>query len=985
MTTSGRITPQEFVEKWRRSKLTERSASQSHFNDLCHVLGHPTPAQADPEGTSFTFEKGADKHRGGHGWADVWKKGCFAWEYKGKHKDLDAAYDQLQLYRDALLNPPLLIVSDMETIIIHSNFTNTIKRTFALTLDDLLTQEGLDTLRHAFEHPERLRAEQTTEGVTKQAAQEFGKLAEALRASGHDPEKAAHFLIRILFCLFAEDVGLLPERLFSQLVNSTKDDPARFHEMLEQLFGHMAGGGFFGLDRIPQFNGGIFDSADALPLGRDDLEILSRVAKLDWSSIEPSIFGTLFERGLDPGKRAQLGAHYTSKEDILLLVEPVLMRPLRRRWEEVQGEAARLHEKWQEADSAGGARTRARHQLEQLLHGFADEIADTRVLDPACGSGNFLYVALRQMLDLEKDVILFATQLGLPMFFPTVSPEQLLGIEINEYAHELAQATIWIGYIQWLSENGFGQPKEPILKALDTIRHMDAILALNDDGHPVEPEWPEADVVIGNPPFLGGNRIRQELGDAYVDALFKLYDNRVPAFSDLCCYWFEKARAMIEAGSLKRAGLLATQAIRGGVNRTVLKRIKQTGDIFWAQSDREWILEGAAVHVSMVGFTQGQEKGCELNGGSVQGINSDLSTSIDLTSRVHLPETEKGAFIGPSPKAPFDIQEDLARSLITQEGNPNARPNSDVVRPVVNAYDITRNSRAMWTIDFRTMPFEDASHYHAPFEYVRATVLPARIDRGQKAKYRDYWWQYGRPRVEMRRQLDGCARYIAVPRHTKHFVFVWLNAAILANDASTVFARDDDYFFGVLHSKVHELWARRQGTQLRERESGFRYTPTTCFETFPFPWPPGRESIDDPRVQAIAAAAKELVEKRDRWLNPPEWTTTDVLEFPGTVGGPWDRFIDRSTIKPRGDFEIGTVRYPRLVPRDDDCAQQLKKRTLTNLYNQRPTWLDLAHERLDHAVLDAYAWPHDLSDDEILERLLELNLKRAQQDKEIGQ
>ena len=862
------IAPQEFVDKWRRSTLKERSASQEHFLDLCRMLGHPTPATADPEGASFTFEKGASKLGGGDGWADVWKKGFFAWEYKGKHKDLDAAYEQLQRYRDALLNPPLLIVSDMETIVIRTNFTNTIQQTFTLGYDDLLTRDGLAILRNAFEHPERLRADQTPEGVTRQAAAEFGVLAESLRDARHDPERAAHFLIRILFCLFAEDVGLLPEALFSKLIDGTVDDPDRFQELLGELFGHMAEGGFFLLDRIPHFDGGIFDSADTLPLGRDDLETLSRVAKLDWSSIEPSILGTLFERGLDPGKRAQLGAHYTSREDILLIVEPVLMRPLRRRWEEVKEQATDLHAKWQAAGAAGGARTRARRRLERLLDGFADEIADTRVLDPACGSGNFLYVALRQLLDLEKEVRLHATSLGLGMRFPIVGPEQLFGIEINEYAHELAQATIWIGYIQWLRENGFGAPSEPILKALDNIHQMDAILAFDNDGNPIEPEWPEADVAIGNPPFLGASRLRGELGDDYVDRILTLYKNSLPGFSDLCCYWFEKARSMIEKGQLKRAGLLATQGIRGGANRKTLERIKRTGDIFWAQSDREWILDGAAVHVSMIGFGSRQELPFELDGGRVAQINPDLTATLDLTTRNRLPENRGIAFQGPSPKGPFDIPADMAERFLSASGNPNGRPNSDVVRPAANARDLTQRSRGMFTIDFGTRGLEDASQYHAPFEYVRTVILPERTGSGQRAEYRERWWQYGRPRVAMRKALDGLLRFVAAPKHSKHFVIVWLDVGVLANDATVVFAREDDYFFGVLHSKVHELWARRQGTQVRERESGFRYTPTTCFETFPFPWPPGDEPTDDSRVEAIAAAAVDLVTKRDRWLNP---------------------------------------------------------------------------------------------------------------------
>ena len=929
MTRRAGLTPQEFVDKWRRSKLKERSASQEHFIDLCRMIGHPTPAKADPEGTMFTFEKGVSKQSGGQGWADVWKKGFFAWEYKGKHKNLDTAYDQLQLYRDALLNPPLLIVSDMETIIIQTNFTNTIKRTIHLALDDLLTKDGLETLRNVFEHPERLRSQQTTEGVTKQAASEFGKLAESLREAGQHPEKAAHFLIRILFCLFAEDIILLPEGLFTKLIDSTMDDPTKFHELLEELFGHMVGGGFFGLDRIPHFNGGIFDSSDALPLSRNDLETLAQVARLDWSSIEPSIFGTLFERGLDPGKRAQLGAHYTSRDDILLIVEPVLMRPLRRRWDEVKEQAEELADKWRNAETTGGTKTRLRRKLEKLLHGFADEIADTRVLDPACGSGNFLYVALRQMLNLEKDVIALSANLGLGMFFPTVSPEQLFGIEINEYAHELAQATIWIGYIQWLRENGFGQPSEPILKALGNIHQMDAILTFDDEGNPVEPDWPEADVVIGNPPFLGGSKLRSELGDEYVEKLFVLFSGRIPGASDLCCYWFEKARAMIEEGRLQRAGLLATQGIRGRASRTVLERIKRTGDIFWAHSDRAWILDGATVHVSLVGFHGGGEERCEVDGNPVDAINSDLTNAIDLTQRRHLSENERLSFKGPSPAGPFDINQTRAKALLESLGNPNERSNSDVVKPVLSGIDITKHSRKRWTIYFQDMSIGEAAQYHAPFEYVKEHVQPVRASNRASGSARR-WWQYDRPRPDMQSALRDLQRFVVTPRTAKHRLFVWIEPGVVPNDGTVVFAREDDYFFGVLHSKTHELWARRQGTQLREAESGFRYTPTTCFETFPFPWPPGKEPVGNTLVQAIAAAAKDLVEKRDRWLNP-----------------------------------------------EGASEAELKKRTLTNLYNQRPTWLDLAHKTLDDAVLDAYTWPHDITDEQILERLLALNLERA--------
>jgi type II restriction/modification system DNA methylase subunit YeeA len=925
------MTPQEFVAKWRASTLKERSGSQEHFIDLCRMLGHETPAQADSDGVWFTFERGADKSTGGQGWADVWKKGFFAWEYKGKHKDLDAAYAQLLRYCDALLNPPLLVVSDMETIVVHTNFNNTVRRDIRLTLDDLTTEAGQATLRAVFTEPEKLRADETPEGVTKKAAADFSKLAESLRDRGVDSEEAAHFLIRILFCLFAEDIKLLPDKLVSRLVADTREDPAAFGRQLKALFGHMAKGGYFGLDCIPHFNGGLFDDDTVLDLSRDDLRILHRVSQLDWSSIEPSILGTLFERGLDPSKRSQIGAHYTSREDILLIVEPVLMRPLRRRWDEVRAEVEKVAAEWRVAESAGGKKAKLRNQLQKLLHGFADEIADTKVLDPACGSGNFLYVALRELLNLEKEVIALSTSLGFPLSIPTADPRQLYGIEINEYAHELAQATVWIGYIQWLHENGFGWPAEPLLKKLDNIEHKDAILAFDADGNPVEPEWPEATVVIGNPPFLGGKLLRAELHDEYVDHMFELWDGRVARESDLCCYWFEKARAMIESGKVGRAGLLATQGIRGSANRKSLERIKKSGDIFWAQSDRDWILDGAAVHVSMVGFDEGSETERELDGVSVVEIHSDLTAALDLTKAGRLAENLDLSFMGDTKGGLFDITAETAKEMLEAKGNPSGRPNSDVVRPWMNGRDVTSRPRGMWIIDFPPGASEsDAAQYELPFRHVLAYVKPAR-DSNNRVLYREKYWLHAESRPAMRPALGGRYRYLATPRVAKHRLFVWVDRSVLPDCALIVFARADDYFFGVLHSKLHELWALRLGTQLEDRP---RYTPTTCFETFPFPWPPGKEPIGDPRVQTIAAAAKDLVEKRDRWLNPEGATEAE-----------------------------------------------LKKRTLTNLYNQRPTWLDVAHKKLDEAVLDAYAWPHDLTDDQILERLLALNLQRGAEER----
>ncbi|MBN8658104.1 MAG: class I SAM-dependent DNA methyltransferase [Anaerolineae bacterium] len=956
------MTPQEFISKWKRVTAREKQTYQEHFLDLCQLVGHQTPNDYDPTGTRFAFEMGAAKTSGGQGWADVAKLGFFGWEYKGKDADLDKAYEQLLRYRDALQNPPVLVVSDINFIVIRTNYTNLPTRTYTLALDDLLKPESIQLLKKVFSSPEDLKPKETIESVTREAAEKFAKLAKNLRDYGETPQDVAHFLIRLLFCLFAEDIGLLPERLFPRLLEQTRRNAGDFQEVLRQLFRAMNTGGYFGSDKILHFNGGLFDDDRVLKMDGADMDIIADIDGLDWGAIKPSIFGTLFERGLDPSKRSQLGAHYTGEDDILLIVEPVLMAPLRREWTELQVECRRLKVE-EQGKERGKTKEGLRKKIQSGLLAFMDKVAAVKVLDPACGSGNFLYVALRLLLDLQNEVAAFAEEMGMPRPFVTVTPAQLFGIETNEYAHELAQMTIQIGYIQWLRDNGYGQPKEPILKKSQNIRHRDALMsygpnALMDRDElletidtalksapeqgkiVIEPEWPAVDVILGNPPFLGGNKIRAELGDDYVNTLFKLYEGRVPAFADLVCYWFEKARAMIEEGKAKRAGLLATNSIRGGVNRKVLERIKETGDIFWAQSDRDWVLDGAAVRVSMVGFDNGKIREKNLDNVSVNEINADLTSTTNVTKSKQLDENIGICFMGPSAKGPFDIDEELAKTMLGTTGNPNGKPNSDVVKRVASAIDLVQEQRNKWTIDFALMNEEEAAGYEMPFEYVKKHVYPVR-SQNRRAAYAQKWWQYAEARPGLRKALKNKSRFIATPGVSKHRIFVWIEKNILCNQGTLVIARDDDYFFGVLHSKLHEVWALKQGTSLEDRP---RYTPTTTFETFPFPYVPGSEPKNQ-KVAAIASAAKELVEQRDRWLQTSEVS----LE-------------DSKSLKPsKKTSEVSST----------------VKRTLTNLYNQRPTWLELAHKKLDDAVFAAYGWENTLSDEEILERLLALNLERS--------
>jgi len=702
------MTPQEFIRKWTASALKERSGSQEHFIDLCRLLGQPTPAEADPEGTWYTFEKGATKYGGGDGWADVWKKGHFAWEYKGKHKDLGAAYEQLLRYRESLDNPPLLVVSDMQSFEVHTNFTGTRKEVHRIALPDLERDGPRGILEAVFTSPEKLRPGVRVEEVTELAAAEFASLADGLRSRGHDPQKVAHFLNRILFCLFAEDVGLLPAKLLQRLIKAGERNPDDLTSMLGGLFGAMTDGGRFGVERIEHFDGGLFTDAEILPLRQAEIGILRRASALDWGQIEPAIFGTLFERGLDPSKRSQLGAHYTDRGSILRVVEPVLMEPLRREWRKTRETVLELLERSAKATTSA-AETRARKQARGAIAEFRKEHLDpTRVLDPACGSGNFLYIALELLHEFEKEILLLLADVDEGQFSLDirVGPQMLKGIEINPFAQELAQVTVWIGHLQWFLRNGFSFERNPVLRPIEAIECRDAILDLADPANAKESEWPEADVVIGNPPFLGGKRLRSVLGDGYVEAMFRVYDGHVPREADLVTYWFEKARAALEAGRLKRAGLLATNSIRGGASRRVLDRIQETGSIFMAWSDEAWVVEGAAVRISLIGFDGGLERERSLDGRSVEVIHADLTGSVgiaaavDVTKARRLAENVGIAFMGDTKGGPFDINGDLAKRWLELPSNPNGKPNSDVLRPWANAMDLTRRPRGMWIIDF---------------------------------------------------------------------------------------------------------------------------------------------------------------------------------------------------------------------------------------------------------------------------------------------
>ncbi|MBL8165893.1 MAG: DUF559 domain-containing protein [Anaerolineae bacterium] len=1204
------LTPQQFVEKWRNTPLGERQSYQLHFLDVCQLVAHEAPGGdgRDRDGRIFAFEYGVKKDSGGQGFADVFYDGRFAVEYKapGKYADLEGAYQQLLKYRERLNNPPLLVVTDILTWEIHTNWPATEKKVYRFTHDEIMHRPSVrGYLEALFTAPEKLHPRRNTAQVTTDAADVFRVIADDMRREGAEDVagRIAHFLTKLVFCLFAEDVALLPQGpghetgIFAEIVERTQREPARFMRYAQELFTAMASGGEVMFQKIPYFNGSLFDDVAVEPISLEALGKLADAAKLNWQSVEPAIFGTLFERSLDPSKRAQLGAHYTSREDILLIVEPVLMQPLRREWAAIQAEAAPIRAKLEQA-STPRERIQAGDALKKLRERMLKRLREIKVLDPACGSGNFLYVSLQLLMDMEKAVLNDPLFEGLEMAIPEVHPRQMYGIELNPIAHDLASIVVWIGYIQWRQNNGYATytRREPILQALkDNIRQMDAImqqphpksasntphpkslsmhgegledsvsdspshawrgaggevheienpvrnappelweklkplaqqmrheptpaeeqlwaalrnrqvagakfrrqhvidrfildffcpeawlvvevdgpihdytveedairqafleaqglrvlrfrnedvmqrlpqvleqvtaalntprpksasnaphpkfLSMHGEGledsvpdsplhtwrgaggevtaggevAPTEPDWPEVDVIVGNPPFLGGNKIRGELGDAYVNNLFLLYEGRVPAFADLVCYWFEKARAHLAAGKAKRAGLLATNSIRGGVNRRVLERIRQSGDIVMAWSDRDWVLDGANVRVSMVGFTappgllstseeeeqevaEGEREQRFLDGRPVSSINADLTEGVDITIAKQLIDNLKICFIGTKKAGPFDISAEYAAKLLRSPNESN-RDNRDVVFQWLNGERIVRNAPERWIINFGEMSEDVASLYIEPFKYVRENIYPIR-QKNNEERARVKWWQHRRPATEMREAATQLSRIIATPRVSKYRLFAWYPSSILPDDGIYIFAREDDYFFGVLHSRLHEVWSLRMGTWLGVGNDP-RYTPTTTFETFPFPWPPGQEDVNSAAYQAVAAAAKQLHEERAAWQQPHpkslsmhgeglEESDSPLYEWRGAGGE---------------------------VKRD---------RTLTNLYNALAVWRGQAkmkvtsaagdfaprladlHDALDAAVCAAYDWPTSILSDEeeMLRRLLALNLARA--------
>lgn len=969
-----------FVKKWAPEgdcyALGERQGAQTHFLELCELLGVDKPGDQAGDAESYCFERSMKGVTGEVRYADVWKRGCFAWEYKRpaispkqQRDSLREALEQLMRYTLPLDNPPLLIVSDRQRIEIHTHFTGYPSKCTVINHQDLTDRTAIAKLRDAFLDPYSFRPEQDSRQVTESAAAAFATIADALRSEGVPAQKAAHFLTQCVFCYFAEDIGLLSS--FKRVVLK-RYSPRQLQESLSELFLKMQKGGTFGADDIPWFNGGLFNQIDVPVMPSEAIKTLADVASMNWSAIDPSIFGTLFERGLDPAKRAQLGAFYTSPSIILRLVSPVVERTLIAEWHKSkskingllsQRDLLRVRAKGIPSTTEKLENRRARlrtsankaqREAQDIFNSFLERLKNFRVLDPACGSGNFLYLSLKALKDVEKQANLDAEVLGLEAQLPVTGPQNVLGIEVNEYAAELARMTVWIGELQWRKQNGYGWKLNPILESLDHIECRDALLERRGS-HFAEAAWPPADVIVGNPPFVGNKKMREELGDQYTDALRSVFRGNLTGGVDLVCYWFDKAERAISDGNAYAAGLVSTQAVRRGASREVLDTICARGAIFEAWSDEAWVNDGAAVRVSLVCFGRSFVGTPRLDGAQVPRITPDLggSSDVDLTQAAPLKENGGIAFQGPVKVGAFDVPGSLARKWL-QLPNVNGRSNAAVLRPWANGQDIAKRSSDTWIIDFGAeMSEEAASEYEAPFAHVLKHVKPMR-QAGNRESRKKYWWLHGETVPGLRANLHGLRRYLVTPRVAKHRFFVWLPVQVWPDSRLYAIAKEDDWTFGVLSSRIHTVWSLANASRHGDGDDGGRptYNAKSCFETFPFPF----YSRDTARL--VENCAIQFDQLRAAWLNPPEWVQLVPEVCPiGMRDAPYpDRVIAK----------LGFERH-------------VASRTLTNLYNEPPPWLLTAQAALDRAVATAYGWSdysEDLPDSELIARIARLSLER---------
>ncbi|WP_137157678.1 DNA methyltransferase [Rhizobium sp. FKL33] len=1014
-----------FIKRWQGQEGGQERANYALFlTELCDVLGlpHPQPASAAHASNDYVFERAVTETARDGATSlkriDLYKRDCFVLEAKqsrlagdkkltsapqlpglaapqdtaprGKRAGANRSWDVLMMNARAQAEnyvrllptahepPPFVLVCDVgHAIEVYANFRRDGKaydqfpdrRSFRIYLEDLRDEKVRERLKAIWLDPISLDPSRHAAKVTREIAARIAKVSQALEKQGHRTEEVAMFLMRTLFTMFAEDVELLPKDSFKTLLEDCARKPAIFPGMMEELWKAMDEGAFSATirDKVKKFNGEFFKKRRALPLAQEEIGELAAAARYDWKDVEPAIFGTFLEQALDPDDRRKLGAHYTPRAYVERLVIATVIDPLRAEWDNARSTADR-----QKAEGKADAAIKT-------VQAFHDRLCEIRVLDPACGTGNFLYVSLELMKRLEGEVLEALNDLGgqegLALESHTVDPHQFLGLEVNPRAAAIAELVLWIGHLQWHYRNRGVAPSEPILKAFKNIQTMDAVLTW--DGYPLpkvvegretypnprRPDWPKADYIVGNPPFVGGKDIRARMGSGYAEALWKAHQHMNES-ADFVMYWWDRsAEILLKAKSpLKRFGFVTTNSISQVFQRRVMEpylAAKKPLSLVMAIADHPWTKltrDSAAVRIAMTVAEAGKKDGRLLEVTAEEAvetdspvilfaekqgkINADLTVGVDVISVARLEASSGLAHKGVQLNGMgFVLTEDDLNFIAERAPN-----EFGIIKSFVNGRDLVQQPRSVKVID--TFGF-DADNlralYPTLYQIILNRVKPER-DENRRDVRRLKWWRYGEPAPRMREGIEQLDRYIATTRTAKHRIFQFVNNNVISESKVIVICLDGPFSLGVLSSKIHRVFSFATGGWLGAGND-HTYNHTECFDPFPFP------DATDAQKAAIGAIAEELDAHRKRVLAAHEHLTLtglyNVLERLKAGARP-----DDLTDKERRIFDDGLV----LILKE-------------------------LHEKLDVAVAEAYGWPADLPEEDLLARLVALNKERAKEEK----
>ncbi|NMY18434.1 class I SAM-dependent DNA methyltransferase [Pseudomonas sp. WS 5019] len=992
-----------FLARWQKAGGTERANYQLFLTELCGLLGLPLPEPAgdDTRDNAYVFERRVVINQpdgsSNNGFIDLYKRGSFVLEAKQTGKTLDSsgwdkamlkAHNQADQYARALPaeegRPPFILVVDVgRNIELYAEFSRSgatytpypDSRSHRIRLEDLRKEEVRERLSAVWLDPLSLDPARRSAKVTREIADQLAKLAKSLEATGHSPQLVSSFLMRALFTMFAEDVGLLPERSFTELLQRLKNKPDTFAPMLEHLWQTMNSGGFSPIleSTLLKFNGGLFAEASAIALDRDQMELLLKASEADWRYVEPAIFGTLLERALNPRERHKLGAHYTPRAYVERLVLPTVIEPLRAEWKEVQAAALTY-------ESLG----KHKEAVEEVK-AFQRHLCDVRVLDPACGSGNFLYVTLEHMKRLEGEVLNLLGDLGQTGMLDTegltVDPHQFLGLEINPRAARIAEMVLWIGYLQWhFRTHGKVNPPEPVLRDFHNIEHRDALIAYDAvdlvtdasgkpltrwDGittktspitgeqvpdesaqveqyiyrNPRKAQWPQADYIVGNPPFIGASTMRRALGDGYVDAVRNTWPE-VPESADFVMHWWHISAEAVRAGQVQRFGFITTNSIKQTFNRRVVQAqldARNPLSLAFAIPDHPWVDagDGAQVRIAMTVGSANPSNGrllqvrdefsseqnqdeIEVNLQEQQGrLFADLKTGANVAGACPLL-----ACLGLSSPG---VKLHGSGFIVTPDDAVNiglgTMPNlENHIRAYRNGRDLAQSPRGVMVIDLFGLTIKQVrEQYPAVYQHLLERVKPERDSKGTTkdgAGYAALWWLFGKPRQELRKQLANLPRYIATVETTKHRTFQFLSPEILPDNMLINIASADAINLGILSSRLHVVWALAAGGRLGVGNDP-RYNKTRCFETFPFP-----DASPEQQAQIRDLAERLDTHRKRQQAKHPELTLTGMYNV------------------------LEKLRAGELLSAKD---KTIHEQGLVSLLRE-------LHDELDRAVFAAYGW-----------------------------